>query len=166
MPPELAFDPNVQDPHRLTRCRQVPDVMWVQHHNGIFRTVDEGRSWTEMELVRPSSFGFAVVVHPHDPDTAWFVPAVKDECRISVDAQLVVTRTRDGGQTFESLTQGLPQRNCYDLVYRHSMDIDAKGNRLAIGSTTGNLWISEDGGDSWNCPAGHLPPIHCLRFAG
>jgi len=92
------------------------------------------------------------------------VPAVKDECRVPVDAKLVVARTRDGGRSFSVLGKGLPQENAYDLVYRHSLDVDASGERLAFGSTTGGLWLSEDQGDSWRCLAQHLPPIHCVRF--
>jgi hypothetical protein len=76
-----------------------------------------------------------------------------------------VTRTRDGGRTFEVLRQGLPQEHAYDLVYRHGLDVDASGERLVMGSTTGGLWISEDQGESWQGVAHHLPPIYCVRFA-
>lgn len=165
MPPEEAGNPNIQDPHRLVQCPSSPDGLWVQHHNGIFRSTNGGQSWQEIENVEPSSFGFAVVVHPHDPDTAWFVPGVKDECRVPVDGKFVVTRTRDGGQTFEQLDKGLPAGNCYDIVYRHGMDIDTTGNQLAMGSTTGSLWVSDNGGEAWNCVTSHLPQIYCVRFA-
>jgi photosystem II stability/assembly factor-like uncharacterized protein len=114
--------------------------------------------------VAPSNFGFATVVHPDDPDTAWFVPAVKDECRVPVEAKVVVNRTRDGGRTFQILNEGLPE-NAYDLVYRHGLDIDKTGNQLVMGSTTGSLWVSEDQGDSWQCISQNLPPIYCVRFA-
>jgi hypothetical protein len=76
MPPELQFEPNVQDPHMVVQCRKNPDALWAQHHNGIFKSVDSGSSWTEISNVKPSAFGFAVAVHPTDPNTAWFVPAV------------------------------------------------------------------------------------------
>src|SRR5207244_1075717 len=94
-------------------------------------------------------FGFAVAVHPRDPETAWFVPAIKDERRIPVDGKVVVSRTRDGGKSFDVLTKGLPAEHAYDIVFRHGLDIDASGERLAFGSTTGGLWVSEDQGDSW-----------------
>jgi len=164
MPPELALNPNVQDPHRLVQCPAAPESLWVQHHNGIFRSTDAGQSWQEIEHPRPSGFGFAVVVHPQDPNTAWFVPGVKDECRLPVGGKLVVSRTRDGGKSFELLDRGLPGEHCYDIVLRHALDIDASGSRLAMGSSTGSLWISEDGGDSWASISSHLPPIYCVRF--
>lgn len=164
MPPEQAFDPDVQDPHRLVQCRANPDRLWVQHHNGIFRSDDGGKVWEEIKEAGPSTFGFAVVVHPQDPDTAWFIPAIKDEKRIPVAGQVVVTRTRDGGRSFETLRNGLPQEHAYDLVFRHALDIDATGERLAFGSTTGNLWVSDDQGDSWSCVSQYLPPIYAVRF--
>ncbi|SDG55790.1 hypothetical protein SAMN05216603_102287 [Pseudomonas benzenivorans] len=165
MPPELQETPEIQDPHRLVACPAAPDTLWVQHHNGIFLSTDGAAHWQEISDVEPSSFGFAVVVHPSEPGTAWFVPAVKDECRVPVEQRLVVTRTRDGGQSFERLSRGLPQAECFDLVYRHGLEIDEHGQCLALGSTTGHLWLSEDQGDSWQALAGHLPPIHALRFA-
>jgi len=69
MPPERAEDPVIQDPHRMVSCRDAPDALWVQHHNGIFRSVDGGMAWEAREA-QPSSFGFAVAVHPADPHTA------------------------------------------------------------------------------------------------
>lgn len=164
MPPERAYDPEVQDPHRLVQSPSHPETYWVQHHNGIFRSTDGAATWQEITSAQPSVFGFAVAVHPRDPNTAWFVPAVKDECRVPVDGRLVVTRTRDGGQRFDVLRAGLPQEQAYDLVYRHGLDIDSGGNRLAIGSTTGGLWLSEDQGDHWQEIAGRLPPIYAVRF--
>jgi hypothetical protein len=164
MPPEKQFDPNFQDPHRIVQCPAAPEVFWCQHHNGVFRSTDGGKEWIEVKTVQPSVFGFGVAVHPQDPDTAWFVPAVKDECRIPVDGKMVAARTRDGGKTFTVLREGLPQEHAYDLVYRHALDIDDTGNRLAMGSTTGALWVSEDQGDSWQAVSLNLPPVYCVRF--
>jgi len=164
MPEARRGDPNIQDPHRLVQCASDPQTMWVQHHDGIFRSRDAAASWQAC-TAKPSSFGFAVAVHPQRPDTAWFVPAARDACRIPPDARLVVTRTRDGGERFETLDEGLPREPAYDLVYRHGLDVDASGERLAMGSTTGGLWLSEDGGERWTCLSAHLPPIYCVRFA-
>ena len=164
MPPEQRDNPNIQDPHRVVQSPSRPEVFWTQHHNGVFRSTDGAQSWDDVKAIAPSKFGFAVAVHPKEPDTAWFIPAIKDECRVPVDAKLVVARTRDGGRSFEVLRRGLPQENAYDLVYRHSLAVDDTGNRLAFGSTTGGLWLSEDQGDSWRCLSTHLPPVLCVRF--
>jgi hypothetical protein len=165
MPPDRQYDPNIQDPHRVVQCRAAPDCLWAQHHNGIFRTTDGASSWRELSDVPPSAFGFAVAVHPEDPETAWFVPAIKDEHRIPVDGRVVVTRTRDGGRTFDVLRRGLPQEHAYDLTFRHALDVDRTGRSLAFGSTTGSAWVSDDQGDHWQCLGEHLPPIYCVRFA-
>lgn len=162
-PPGLEGDKLAQDPHLITHCNAHPDRLWMQHHNGIFRSDDAGHHWVEINAT-PSSFGFCVAVHPSNPDMAWFIPAQKDEQRIPVDGRLVVTRTQDGGNQFEQLSEGLPQEPAYDLVYRHALDIDAQGNRLAFGSTTGSLWISEDQGNRWQAISNHLPPIRAVCF--
>lgn len=164
MPPDQQGNPNIQDPHRVVQCHGAPDTYWAQHHNGIFKTINGCESWSEIETAKPSAFGFGVAVHPQDPDTAWFVPAIKDEKRVPVAGAVVVSRTRDGGRTFEVLREGLPQEHAYDLTLRHALDIDGSGDRLAFGSSTGSLWVTENQGDSWQCVSQHLPPIYCVRF--
>jgi photosystem II stability/assembly factor-like uncharacterized protein len=163
MPPERRHDEVAQDPHLIVQSSSHPDVFWCQHHNGAFRSTNGGETWEEV-VPQPSKFGFPVAVHPSEPETAWFVPAAKDECRIPVDGKMVVARTRDGGKSFEMLRQGLPQEHAYDLVFRHALDADATGDRLAMGSTTGSLWISQDQGDTWDAVSHHLPPIYGVRF--
>jgi hypothetical protein len=137
----------------------------VQHHNGIFVSRDAGESWEELVNVKPSSFGFAVAVHPDNGDTAWFVPGISDERRVPPSGELVVTRTRNGGKSFDVLRKGLPRQHAYDIVFRHGLAIDQKGERLAFGSTTGGLWVSEDEGDNWFCVSHTLPPVYAVRFA-
>ncbi len=165
MPPDRQYDANIQDPHRVVQCKTAASHFWAQHHNGVFRSTDHAATWTEMTAVKPSSFGFAVAVHPHDPDTAWFVPGVSDEKRIPVDGQLVVTRTTDGGESFETLKNGLPQHHAYDLTFRHALDVNEDGNVLAFGTTTGSLWVSENSGNNWTSVTTNLPPIHAVHFA-
>ena len=164
MPPEQRELPEIQDPHRMVQCPASPDVLWAQHHNGVFRSTDGAESWTSID-VKPSAFGFAVAVHPQEPMTAWLVPGVKDECRVPVDQKFVVARTRDGGESFEILEKGLPTGPSYDLVFRHAFEISPCGQVLVMGSTTGNLWISENGGDQWECVTHHLPPVYAIRFS-
>ncbi|WP_437993114.1 hypothetical protein [Sorangium sp. So ce145] len=81
-----------------------------------------------------------------------------------VGGNVVVSRTRDGGKVWDVLRNELPQRHPYDLTFRHALDIDDSGDRLAFGSTTGSLWIIEDQGDSWQLISSHLPPMYCVRF--
>jgi hypothetical protein len=166
MPEDQRENPEIQDPHRMVACPGAPDALWVQHHNGIFRTTDGGLRWSHCAAAAPSGFGFGVAVDPNDPDTAWFVPGVKDERRVPVDARLVVTRTRDGGASFETLAKGLPSEPAYDVIFRHALAIDDQGASLAFGSTTGNVFVSGDRGESWSALSTYLPPVYAVRFAG
>jgi photosystem II stability/assembly factor-like uncharacterized protein len=164
MPPDMQSDPDVQDPHMMVQSPSNPDVYWTQHHNGIFRSGDNLKSWQEITTAPVSSFGFAVAVHPKNADVAWFVPAKKDEDRIPVDGNVIVNKTTDGGKTFTTQKKGLPQGNAFDLVYRHGLSVDRTGNQLAMGSTTGALWSTDDGGENWSLISAHLPPIYAVRI--
>ena len=164
MPPEQADDGNTQDPHRIVQCRAAPDTLWCQHHGGMWRSTNGGALWDEIKNVPVSNFGFAVAAHPHDDNTAWFVPAVADQKRIPVDAALAVTRTRDGGKTFDVLRTGLPQSQCYDLIYRHGLAVADDGRTLMMGSTTGGLWSSSDAGETWRTISTNMPPIYAVSF--
>jgi photosystem II stability/assembly factor-like uncharacterized protein len=160
----MADNPNIQDPHRIVRCAGAPDTFWCQHHGGIWRSTDDAASWQEIAGAPVSSFGFAVAVHPHDADTTWFVPAEADQRRVPVQGALAVNRTRDGGRTWETLRDGLPQQHAYDLVYRHGLAAADDGRSLLMGSTTGGLWASADAGDHWQAVSHPLPPIFAVRF--
>lgn len=164
MPPELSENEAIQDPHRVVASGASPDVLWCQHHNGMWRSSDGGRHWQEVKGA-VSNFGFAVAAHPRDPDTAWFVPAEADQRRIPVGAALVVTRTTDGGKTFTELRAGLPQQHCYDLVYRHGLALDDDARTLLMGSTSGGVWLSADGGDHWQTVSTTMPPVYAVCFA-
>jgi hypothetical protein len=165
MPPERQNDPVVQDPHRIVRCGAAPEVLWAQHHCGVWRSTDSGQSWQSVDTVKPSAFGFAVAVDPNDPQRAWFVPAVADGQRIPVGASLAVSRTSDGGRSFEVLQQGLPQREAFHLVYRHALAVAADGRQLAMGSTTGTLWVSNCEGLEWTRVSSDLPPIFAVHWS-
>jgi hypothetical protein len=165
LPPEISSDPGMQDIHRLAASPADPDRIWCQHHCSIFVSDDGGETFREGQGIVPTAFGFAVAADPNNRDRAWFVPGVKDEFRLPLDGRLVVSTTGDGGHSFAALGQGLPERDAYDLIYRHALAVDASGQRLAMGSTTGNLWVSGNQGASWVQVSAHLPPIAVVAFA-
>lgn len=163
MPPNRATDLNIQDPHRVRMCPADPSRLWMQHHNGVYRSDDGGRTWTELDPP-PTGFGFPVAAHPTDPDTAWLIPAESAESRLPLDGAVIAVKTTDGGESWTVQREGLPQEHAYDLVFRHALDIDDTGDRLAFGSTTGSLWLTRDGGDHWTCANAHLPPVYAVRW--
>lgn len=165
MPPDQDENEAVQDPHRIVRSDGAPDLLWCQHHNGIWRSRNDGRRWEEVRDVPLSNFGFAVAVHPRDGDIAWFAPAKADSERIPVDAGLAVTRTMDGGKSFAIIRSGLPQEHCYDLVYRHGLAVADDGRTLVMCSTTGGVWLSTNGGEHWQTVSTTLPPVYAVCFA-
>ncbi|MDH3709703.1 MAG: glycoside hydrolase [Cyclobacteriaceae bacterium] len=151
------------DPHLLVACPESPDHLWQQNHCGIFRSVNGGKDWQDVtQEDGPARFGFAVAVDRQDPEQAWVVPAVSDEVRVAVDGALCVCRTDDGGVTWKDLRQGLPQQDCYDIVFRHALS--NTGDTLAFGTTTGNLFVSNNKGDNWETISSTLPMIYSVDF--
>ncbi len=164
-----AYLPNPQaevghDPHLLLACRANPDVLWQQNHCGIFRSTDGGGQWHNVAAKDGlPDYGFALAIDHHNPERAWVIPAVSDEVRVAHNLALAVCRTEDGGRSWQQLRQGLPQHNCFDIAFRHSFDID--NERLAFGTTAGNLFLSEDYGDSWQCLSNYLARVDVVAFA-
>ena len=152
------------DPHFIAQCPQDPDRVWQQNHCGVFVSDDCARSWRRVSDKNQSvHFGFPIAVDASDGRTAWVVPAHSDAQRMAIDGGLRVARTTDGGATWQTLRSGLPQEHAYDVVYRHALD--ASGDVVCFGTTTGNLYVSADRGDTWICVGNNLPPIHSVRFA-
>jgi hypothetical protein len=164
LPEELAGSLNGQDPHRLVANIPNPDTHWISHHCGIFVSRDGSQHYQQLMPPAGYDFGFAVAVDPNNARRAWFVPAIADLKRYPINSALAVMRTDDGGSSFQLYRQGLPQQNCFDLVYRHSLVVDNSGQQLAMASTTGNLWSSTNAGESWQQLASSLPPVAALDF--
>ncbi len=164
VPPEQADDGAIQDPHIIAACAADRRVLWMQHHNGIFHSVDGAASWQHIKNAPVSDFGFLVLAHPRDPGTAWFVPATSDEKRHAVDGALCVNKTIDGGKSFSAKRAGLPQSHAYDLFYRHGGAVDENGERLVIGSTSGGVFASTDGGENWHALPARLPPVYAITL--
>jgi photosystem II stability/assembly factor-like uncharacterized protein len=163
---DYAPDPTGEwghDPHFVELSPGQPDHVWQQNHCGVFYSADGAATWKKVSKPEQGvHFGFPVAVDARDGRTAWVVPGKADSQRMTVDGGLFVARTEDGGESWTQLREGLPQENAYDVVYRHALDVS--GDRLAFGSTTGNLYVSEDRGASWRAVAHHLPPIYSVRF--
>lgn len=152
------------DPHYIEQCEGDPDHVWQQNHTGVFYSADAARSWRKVSKPELGvHFGFPVTADARNGRTAWVVPGRSDQQRMAIDGGLFVARTEDGGQTWQPLRRGLPQDCAYDVVYRHALA--NKDGVVAFGSTTGNLYVSDDGGEGWEAVANNLPPVYAVRFA-
>jgi photosystem II stability/assembly factor-like uncharacterized protein len=152
------------DPHLLVSCATDPDVLWQQNHCGIFRSSNGGTNWDDIsDRDGEANFGFAIAADAQDSKRAWVVPAVSDEVRMAIDKKLCICRTDDGGKSWNTFRNGLPQEYCYDIVYRHGLI--AEGADVIFGTTTGNLFCSHDLGESWQSISNYLPMVYCLTFA-
>lgn len=151
------------DTHYIEQCQHQPQHIWQQNHAGVYYSNDGAESWQKVSLPEPGvHFGFPVTVDAHKGRRAWLVPARGDNQRTAIDGGLFVARTDDGGQSWTQQRKGLPQGNAWDVVYRHALANDA--GCVAFGSTTGNLYVSEDGGESWTIVGNNFPPIYSVRF--
>ena len=140
--------------------------MFLQNHWGLYRSDDGGDSWNDIARGVPSDFGFPMIVHPHDPDTAYIVPLESDAFRCTPEGKLRVYRTRDAGGSWEALTRGLPQSSALETVLRDALAADTLNPAgVYFGTRSGQLWGSRDGGASWAIAAQGLPPIVCVKTA-
>jgi photosystem II stability/assembly factor-like uncharacterized protein len=151
------------DPHILVAAPTNPDTLWQQNHCGIFRSTNGAKNWQDISQPEgPARFGFAIAVADDNPDQAWVVPADSDMNRTAIKGSLCVCRTDNGGKTWKDFRKGLPQENCYDIVYRHALA--SSDDMLAFGTTTGNLFFSPDRGESWQTLNNYLPMVYSAQF--
>ena len=154
-----------QDPHRVVRCAAAPDVLWCQHHNGIWRSTDNAARWQEVTTAPLSNFGFAVAVHPGDPQTAWFVPgAGRRAARAGRRRARRQPHARRRRAASRRCATGCRSSTATTSSTATAWRSAADGRTLLMGSTTGGLWASSDGGEHWQTVSSTLPPIYAVRF--
>jgi photosystem II stability/assembly factor-like uncharacterized protein len=146
--------------HRLAMHPLRPNVLFMQKHWDVMRTDDGGDSWREVSGNLPTDFGFAIDVHAHEPETIYVVPIKSDSEHYPLDGKLRVYRSRTGGDEWEPLTKGLPQRDCYVNVLRDAMAVDALDEcGIYFGTTGGQVYASADSGENWTAIVRDLPAV-------
>jgi photosystem II stability/assembly factor-like uncharacterized protein len=166
MPPDQQFPEWGQCVHKVVSHPSNPDRMFLQHHWGVYRSDDAGDSWQDIGTGLPSDFGFAMEADPHDPNTVYIIPIESDEFRCTPEAKLRVYRTTNAGDSWEALSDGLPQQDAFETILRDSMNADANNpTGLYFGTRSGKLFGSKDGGNSWAAITEGLPAITCVKTA-
>ncbi len=146
--------------HRIAMNQKRPGVLYMQKHWDVMRTDDAGENWREVSGNLPTDFGFVIDVHAHEPETIYVVPIKSDSEHFPLDGKLRVYRSRTGGNEWEPLTKGLPQAHCYVDVLREAMAVDSLDScGVYFGTTGGQVYCSNDAGDSWNAIVHDLPAV-------
>jgi hypothetical protein len=160
---EFIPDPNAEVGHcvhRIASHPARPDVLFMQKHWDVMRSDNAGETWHEVSGNLPSDFGFPIAVHAHEPDTIYVVPIKSDGEHYPPDGKLRVYRSRSGGNEWEALTTGLPQKHCYVNVLREAMAVDTLDScGIYFGTTGGQVYASADSGDTWRTVARDLPSV-------
>jgi len=152
--------------HKVAMHPARPERCFLQNHWGLYRSDDGAQSWKDIANGVPSDFGFAMVVHPHNPDCVYIQPVESDEFRCAIDGRLRIYRTRNGGASWEPLMRGLPQKRAYETVLRDAMAADTLDpHGLYFGTRSGHLYGSADEGKNWIRIMEGLPAVLSVRAA-
>jgi len=152
--------------HKVVHHPTRPERLFLQNHWGLYRSDDWGDSWQDIANGVPSDFGFAMQMHPHDPDTVYIVPLESDQFRCTPEAKLRVYRTTDAGASWKALGEGLPQSGAYETVLRDALTADSFDPAgVYFGTRSGKLFGSRDEGATWEEIADGLPPVVCVKAA-
>ena len=150
--------------HNITMHPSRPDVLFMQKHWDVMRSDDAGESWYEISGNLPSDFGFPIAVHAHEPETIYVVPIKSDSEHYPPEGKLRVYRSRTGGNEWEALTEGLPQKDCYVNVLRSALAVDSLDScGVYFGTTGGQVYASSDSGDHWKPIVRDLPAVFSVE---
>jgi BNR/Asp-box repeat len=146
--------------HRIALHKSRPNTLFMQKHWDVLRSDNAGDLWREVSGNLPSDFGFVIDVHAHEPETIYVIPIKSDSEHFVPEGKLRVYRSRSGGNEWEALEKGLPQKDCYVNVLRDAMAVDAMEKcGIYFGTTGGQVYASTDAGDNWAAIVRDLPAV-------
>ncbi|MEV7428556.1 exo-alpha-sialidase [Nocardioides sp. NPDC092400] len=151
--------------HKVARHPARPERLYLQNHGGVYRSDDHAATWVSIADGLPADFGFPVVVHPQEPDTVFLFPLSAGFGRYPTDGRARVWRSRDAGETWEELGDGLPDRFFVGVMRDAMCADDHERTGLYLGARNGAVWGSADGGDTWRCVVADLPDVMVVRAA-
>ena len=151
--------------HKVARHPSVPERMFLQNHGGVYRSDDEGGSWTSIAEGLPADFGFPIVVHPHEPETVFVFPLNGAGGRYPPEGHARVWRSRDAGESWEPLSEGLPDAFFVGVMRDAMCADDHQRSGLYVGARNGSVWASPDAGETWTEAVGNLPDVMVVRAA-
>ena len=164
LPPENRYPEFGQCVHKIVGYRANPDRLFLQNHGGLYRSDDGADSWTDIANGVPSDFGLAMAGDPNDANSVFIIPLESGEFRCVPEAKLRVYRTRNAGESWEPLANGLPQENAFETVMRDGLTLDSLNPAgIYFGTRNGKLFGSNNAGESWQPIAEGLPPIVCVK---
>jgi photosystem II stability/assembly factor-like uncharacterized protein len=151
--------------HKLARNTSRPDVIYQQNHCGVYRSDDNGETWKDIRNNLPSRFGFPVAADSNDPDRVYVAPEESPNARLPIDGRFLVWASENAGKDWVALGSGLPRRSYY-TVYREGLTTDAEDPcGVYVGTATGQLFASRNGGRKWTLITDGLPPIFSVSAA-
>ena len=146
--------------HHVAMHPARPEVLFMQKHWDVMRSDNAGEQWREVSGNLPTDFGFVIDVHAHEPETIYVAPIKSDSEHFPLEGKLRVYRSRTGGNEWEELGKGLPERDCYVNVLRDAMAVDRlDACGIYFGTTGGQVYASADSGDSWTAIVRDLPAV-------
>ena len=164
LPPEHRYPEFGQCVHKIVSHPSNPNRLFLQNHWGLYRSDDGADSWTDIANNVPSDFGFAMVADPNSANSVFIIPLESDEFRCTPEAKLRVYRTRNAGESWEPLSNGLPQENAFETILRDGMATDTLNPAgIYFGTRNGKLFGSNNAGESWQSIAEGLPPVVCVK---